>query len=95
MLPKPRSRNCSVGGRTWQTHERELLERHVDNDKWLEAVLPQCPGRSINALKCQMSRLRVDMGLADGREVDAGWMVNARQGTRMLGEATLRVGVWT
>lgn len=84
-----------MGGRTWQAHERELLEAHVDDDNWPTSLKNAFPNRTEMALKVQMSKLRVELGYADGREIDAGWMVNARQGTRMLGEATLRLGTWS
>lgn len=84
-----------MGGRTWQAHEHELLQAHVDDDNWLDALLPEFPKRSENALKCKMSQLRMSLGYSDGREVDASWVKDARRGTRMLGKATLRVGMWT
>lgn len=79
----------------WKAHELELLEEHIDDENWLAAVQPAFPDRTPNALKVQMSKLRVELGYADGRECDAGWMQNAREAAPRLLEATLRVGMWT
>lgn len=83
-----------MGGRTWQPHERELLEAHVDDDNWLASLKAACPNRTEWALRTQMSKLRNNDGMTDGYDM-GDWASNARQATQMLGEATLRVGTWT
>lgn len=84
----------SVGGRTWQPHEREVFETYAGNDNWLAALKEAFPNRTEMALKVQMSKLRVDHGMADGYDM-GDWVSDARQASQRLAEATLRVGMWT
>lgn len=95
MTKLRRDRGILSSKEAWQPHERKLFEEYIDDDNWFVVVKAAFPSRTEMALKVQMSALRRASGRADGREVDASWMVAARIATQMLGEATKRVGMWS
>lgn len=86
----------------WPPEELELLESLVGKPDWLTVMREKAPKRTINALKIRMAKLRVELGVGDGRRSENeccnygdAWMGEAVLASQALLAATLRVGVWS
>lgn len=85
----------------WSAEEIGLLSRYAGQRHWVEQVQSQLPGRSENALRTKMTRLRKTMALPKspcgrGRcQENDNWEADIPHQTAALLEATLRVGVWS
>lgn len=88
-----------MASRVWTSDDLQVLEQHVSNDDWLEALKGKFPHRSPGAIKIRISKLRSELGIKGrrgAREEDQDRM-NAKsvQASQQLLEATLRVGRWS
>jgi hypothetical protein len=88
-----------MASRAWSVDEIQVLEQHVSNDDWLDAVTDKITDRSFHAVKTKMSKLRSELGIKGkrgAREEDQDTM-NAKSviASQRLLEATLRVGRWS
>jgi hypothetical protein len=88
-----------MASRAWSDAELHVLEQHVHDDNWLDAVAERIPDRSLLAIEVRMSRVRSVAGIRGKRgcrEEDQD-QANAKAviATHRLLEATLRVGRWS
>jgi hypothetical protein len=88
-----------MASRPWTAADLAVLERHADNDDWLEIVSVCFPDRSTAAIKTRISKLRSELGIKGkrgAREEDQDRM-NRKSvvASQKLLEATLQVGRWS
>jgi hypothetical protein len=88
-----------MASRAWSNDDLQVLEDHVANDDWRDALAGLFPDRSDHAIKTRLSKLRSTLGIKGkrgAREEDQDRM-NAKSvgASQQLLEATLRVGRWT
>jgi hypothetical protein len=85
-----------MASRPWTKRELTLLEEHAEDNDWMVVAL-QIHGRSVNAVKVKMSKLRSKLGLADARYCDGmdHFNQNAIVASEQLREATLQIGKWS
>jgi len=88
-----------MASRVWSDDDLSVLEQHVHSEDWLEALSERFPGRSIQAVKTRMSKLRSDLGIKGrrGARAEDQDRANAKAvvATQRLLEATLAVGRWS
>jgi hypothetical protein len=88
-----------MASRAWTSDDLQVLEDHVANDDWRDALAGLFPDRSEDAIKTRLSKLRSTLGIKGkrgAREEDQDRM-NAKSAvaSQQLLEATLRVGRWS
>ena len=86
-----------MASRPWTAEELDLLQEHAPTNNW-RFVHQRMRDRTVNAVMVKMSKLRRELGFEDGRvECDRQERFNADAviASRLLAEATLRLGVWS
>lgn len=76
----------------WAQHEIELLEQHISDPDWFDAVWPALRHRTASAVQSRMKKLRCEQGF---QERSMAWYnANAVSGSQLLAAATLSAGMW-
>lgn len=81
----------------WSPDDLQVLEQHVTNEDWLEALAERFPDRSPMAIKVRMSKVRSELGVKGkrGAREDCQDRANAKAviASQMLYEAITRAGL--